>query len=136
MKTPLPFIGIFAVYSVIVLKVAPSYMQNRKALNITAIIQLYNIFQVVACTYFVYKFHDLGFSFRQTWQCGGKFKPEQEEKAVHVKWWFLMLRTAELAETLFFILRKKSNQVSALHLYHHISTIVLLWLHLKYSTGE
>lgn len=136
MKTPFPFIGIFAVYSVIVLKLAPTYMKNRKPLNITKIIQLYNIFQISACTYFVVKFHDLGFSFQNTWKCENKLVSGRENETFIVLWWFIMLRTLELVETVFFILRKKQNQVSALHIYHHISTIVLLWLFLKYSAGE
>lgn len=111
-------------------------MKNRKAFNISTIIQCYNIFQVVACTYFVIKFHDLGFSFRNTWKCARKLEVGREDETFTVLWWFIMLRTVELVETVFFILRKKENQVSALHLYHHISTIVLLWLYLKHSAGE
>jgi hypothetical protein len=51
-------------------------------------------------------------------------------------WWFLMLRLGELIETVFFVLRKKQSQVSALHIYHHISTATLLWLYFKYNAGE
>lgn len=111
-------------------------MKNRKALDISTIIQFYNIFQVVACTFFVLKFHDLGFSLRQTWKCDKNLTAGREEETFYVFWWFLMLRTLELVETVFFILRKKEKQASALHIYHHISSIVLMWVFLKYSAGE
>lgn len=127
---------LITVYLWIVLKVAPVYMKNRKAFNISTVIQSYNIFQVVACAYFVAKFHDLGFSFRNTWKCVDDLKVGREDETFDQMWWFLMLRTFELVETVFFILRQKQNQVSALHLYHHISTIVLLWLYFKYSAGD
>lgn len=48
----------------------------------------------------------------------------------------MMLRLIELIETVIFVLRKKQNQVSPLHIYHHISTVVLLWSFLKYSSSE
>lgn len=136
LKTPFPLVTLLTVYLWIVLKVAPAYMKSRKPFNISAVIQFYNVFQVVACAYFVAKFHELGFSFRNTWKCVDDLKVGREEETFVQMWWFLMLRTLELIETIFFILRKKQNQVSALHLYHHISTIVLLWLYFKYSAGE
>jgi elongation of very long chain fatty acids protein 1 len=135
MRSPLPFAALLSIYLWIVLKVAPTFMRKRKPLNITRIIQAYNIFQVIACAYFVMKFHDLGFSFRNTWQCVNELLPGREHETFDRMWWFLMLRVFELIETVFFILRKKQNQVSVLHVYHHVSTIILSWLLLKYDAG-
>ena len=36
-------------------------------------------------------------------------------------------------ETGIFVLRKKDNQTTALHLYHHVSTFLLAWITLKYN---
>jgi hypothetical protein len=136
MKTPLPFVAMFVVYLVVILKIAPAYMKNRKPMDISALIRFYNVFQVAACTYLVVRFHTLGFSFRQTFQCTKNFEPGREKEIFNLLWWFLMLRSIELVETVFFILRKKQNQVSALHVYHHISTIAVVWLHLKFMSGK
>ena len=136
MRTPLPFVAIFAVYLLTVVKILPAHMKNRKAYDISGIIRFYNVFQVLACTFLVVRFHNLGFSFRNTWKCGNKLEAGREDESFDVLWWFLALRTLELLETVFFILRKKQNQVSSLHVYHHISTIILTWLHLKYLSGN
>jgi hypothetical protein len=136
MKTPLPYITIFLTYFFIIFKIAPSYMKNRKPVNISAIIQGYNVFQVVACAYFVWKSHELGFNYTKTWKCEIRLQPGREEDSYNSAWWFMMLRTVELVETIFFILRKKHNQVSTLHVYHHISTVVLMWLNIKYKAGN
>jgi elongation of very long chain fatty acids protein 1 len=136
MKTPLPFLVMFVVYLAVILKIAPAYMKNRKPMNISTLIRFYNVFQVAACTYLVVKFHSLGFSFRQSFQCTKNFEPGREKEIFNLSWWFLMLRVVELVETVFFILRKKQNQVSALHVYHHISTIAVVWLHLKFMSGK
>lgn len=50
-------------------------------------------------------------------------------------WWMYMLKIVELVETVFFVLRKKQNQVSALHVYHHVSMVLLAWIGVKYFPG-
>lgn len=37
---------------------------------------------------------------------------------------------------MFFVLRKKFNQVSALHLYHHVSTLYIVWWGARTYPGE
>lgn len=49
-------------------------------------------------------------------------------------WWFcIFIRSAEFLETIFFILRKKSNQVTFLHVYHHVSSLCVVFIPLKYG---
>lgn len=50
-------------------------------------------------------------------------------------WWTWILKAVELVETAIFILRKKYNQVSKLHVYHHSSTFLLGWVGVKYVGG-
>lgn len=42
----------------------------------------------------------------------------------------------ELLDTVFFVLRKKQNQVSFLHVYHHSATCFFCWAYLKYMPDE
>jgi len=50
-------------------------------------------------------------------------------------WWVLILKITELADTLIFVLRKKHDQVSFLHVYHHTATLLLAWISCKYAPG-
>lgn len=50
-------------------------------------------------------------------------------------WWTLQVKLLELIETMFYILRKKPEQASFLHIYHHVFVIVFMWLGLKYFGG-
>lgn len=43
-----------------------------------------------------------------------------------------MLKLIDLVETVVFVLRKKQEQISFLHVYHHVSTILLIWFMTKY----
>lgn len=51
-------------------------------------------------------------------------------------YWTYILKIVEMIETVFFILRKKSNQVSALHIYHHASTVMLSFIACKFYGGK
>ena len=43
-----------------------------------------------------------------------------------------MLKIFDLIETGIFTLRKKYRQVSFLHLYHHVSTVLIAWLGVRF----
>lgn len=135
--SPTPMLVIFAIYLYLVLKVLPTYMMNRKPVNLTNFTRVYNVAQVIACSYFLTRSHMKGFSFKTTWQC---FKEENDfDKIMEYKsvlWCFLILRLAELSETAIFVLRKKQSQVSVLHVYHHIATASLVWIFMKYNRSE
>jgi hypothetical protein len=45
-------------------------------------------------------------------------------------------KVIDLIETIFFCLRKKEGQVSFLHVYHHISTLLFSWMSCKYFGGK
>ncbi|EFN67525.1 Elongation of very long chain fatty acids protein 7 [Camponotus floridanus] len=50
-------------------------------------------------------------------------------------WWYFTLKIIELADTVIFILRKKYNQISFLHVYHHTITVITTWIICKYVPG-
>lgn len=138
MGTPYPLMSIFAVYLWVVLKAGPKYMENRKAFNLSNVTRVYNFFQVTACALGIIWACQMGFSFKFAWQCLPLPKASDEISPVMLTyyncyWYFMLFRLFEFVETLFFVLRKKQNQVSFLHLYHHIAVVALLWMFLKYS---
>lgn len=48
-------------------------------------------------------------------------------------WWVILLKIIDLFDTIVFVLRKNYRQISYLHLYHHVSTVLYIWWVLKYS---
>ncbi|CAO1442140.1 unnamed protein product [Diamesa hyperborea] len=138
MSSPYPIVIILSAYLWFVFKAGPQMMANRKAINLKWIIICYNICQIIACSLIVERAHTFGFSFKNTWKCINNTNAPYNSNMIGVfQWTFfaVMVRIAELLETIFFVLRKKQNQVSILHVYHHTSTILLLWIFTKYSSG-
>lgn len=46
-----------------------------------------------------------------------------------------MLKLLDLLDTVFFILRKKQNQVTFLHVYHHASMVGFVWIGVRFFAG-
>lgn len=60
----------------------------------------------------------------------------EEKQFVQISYFIYWLKFIELSETLIFALRKKQNQISLLHVYHHVSTVSLAFLLAKYIRGN
>lgn len=48
---------------------------------------------------------------------------------------YFILKIIDLLDTVFFVLRKKNNQISFLHLYHHTGMVILTWNAAKFFPG-
>lgn len=137
MGSPASLVLLISTYLIFVLNIGPKYMKDRKPKNLTNFTRVYNVLQVIICSGFVYRGYQNGFTIRYLLTCMAR--ESSNERWLNYKtiqWWFLMLRLAEFTETVVFVLRKKQNQVSLLHVYHHISTAVIVWIYVKYNPCE
>ena len=50
-------------------------------------------------------------------------------------WWYYFSKCIEFLDTIFFILRKKNNQISFLHVYHHASMFPIWWTGVMWVPG-
>ena len=140
MGTPYLLLSIFAVYLWVVLKAGPKFMENRKPFNLNNVTRLYNLLQIFCCAFFVLTSPQLGLKLKFVLHCLPLAKATDEIsegmlKYYHFCWYFLLLRLSEVLETIFFVLRKKQDQVTFLHIYHHIYVVAVLWCFSKYSAS-
>lgn len=136
MSSPVFIYIILSIYLLVVLKIGPSLMKSRPAYQLKGYIIFYNIFQVFACVYLVSKIYSSKLPALKFWKCviaePGSLLRKQANHLFIVTFW---LKVTELSETLVFVLRKKQNQVSLLHVFHHCSTISLVYQS-KYYSGS
>ena len=98
-----------------------SAFRHRKELSCKTVMRAYNVLQVVTNVYVMYELigyylppNLFGLNHRQEFRI---------ERAVFMHY---LLKYADYLDTFFIIVRKKDNQLSFLHLYHH-STISMVW---------
>ncbi|XP_023940025.1 elongation of very long chain fatty acids protein isoform X2 [Bicyclus anynana] len=136
MKTPWPGLGLLAIYLLTVLKWLPKYMESRPAYNLRSVIALYNAVQILACSYVVYQSLTLAWLRHYSLLCQPMEYGEQgTEFAWKVCYTYFFIKLADLFDTIFFVLRKKQNQVSFLHVYHHCGMVAVAWSMVKWLPG-
>ncbi|XP_050431731.1 elongation of very long chain fatty acids protein AAEL008004-like [Adelges cooleyi] len=131
-----PTLTCVAVYLYVVLYLGPKFMENRKPYNLMTIIKVYNVLQLTACIIIFYMILISGWTTQYTLGCEPIISDNPySARLTKLFWWTYMLKLVEFAETIFFILRKKTRQVSGLHVYHHASTFILAWAATKFFPG-
>lgn len=56
-------------------------------------------------------------------------------KIVRISYFYFLVKVIDLMDTIFFVLRKKFNQVSFLHMYHHSAMAIATYAYLKFYSG-
>ncbi|CAG4936663.1 unnamed protein product [Colias eurytheme] len=133
-----PYLGIsmLALYLVFVFKWGPQWMKNRKPFNLERTLIVYNAIQVVACAYLFIAGVRIWTS-KYKWICE-PVDPTNSESALamaNLVYYYFLLKIIDLMDTIFFVLRKKFNQVSFLHVYHHTGMVILSWGAATYFPG-
>ena len=71
----------------------------------------------------------------QGYSRGSNFQRLYALQIAKALWWFYFSKLVEMLDTIFFILRKKDNQVSFLHVYHHATMFPIWYIGVKWVAG-
>ncbi|KGL85958.1 Elongation of very long chain fatty acids protein 4, partial [Charadrius vociferus] len=137
--SPLPVTLLFASYLFLV-ALGPFYMRQRNPLKLRGLLIAYNLAMMTLSSYMFYEVR------RQDWllvldnysylcQPVDYSRSELGMRMARVCWWFFFSKVIELLDTVFFILRKKQEQVTFLHVYHHGTMLFNWWSGVKYVPG-
>ncbi|KAF9802536.1 hypothetical protein SFRURICE_013723 [Spodoptera frugiperda] len=124
-SNPLVILSISSAYLYFCLSLGPRLMKNRPGFELRFPILLYNIFQVLFSIFLSYE----GAVYILNKEYNLACEPVDYSNNPRA------LRVTELLDTIFFVLRKKYNQVSFLHVYHHTLMSLLIWVGVKYFPG-
>uniref|UniRef100_A0A1A9V2D8 Elongation of very long chain fatty acids protein n=1 Tax=Glossina austeni TaxID=7395 RepID=A0A1A9V2D8_GLOAU len=125
-------------YVAFVLKIGPRLMKSRPAFQVKTLLIIYNITQIILCAYVMERMRtfcqgDL-FDFANC-----RVHDDMSRKSFDyydISTYVSMLKNFELFDTVLFVLRKKQNQVTPLHVFHHTSVLVLMLLYFRYYRGK
>lgn len=136
MQSIVPTLVTTIAYIVIVLA-GMKFMEKREPVKLGNYLFYYNIALVIL------NLHIFTQVFYYTTKAGYNYScqkvvytdDENELQIAKALWWFYFSKCVEMLDTIFFVLRKKNNQVSFLHVYHHASMFPLWWIGVKWVAG-
>jgi len=133
--TPEPMLLVVVAYLLFVW-LGPRVMASREPFNLRALIVAYNFILVGLSAYMSYEFIATATGLGYSYACQGVDWTYSTDplsvRLTRVSWLFYISKIIELADTVFFILRKKNDQVTFLHVYHHSTMIINWWMAAKY----
>lgn len=132
--------AILAFYAIVVLYLGPKWMRNRDPYNLRYLIILYNAGQVYYNWWIIKEMLSekqfLPHFFR--FGCTDVSDAERvrfRDEVYRAYWHGTMNKLLDLLDTLFFVLTKKQNHITFLHVQHHAAAAGVLWTVAKYYSG-
>ncbi|XP_013412266.1 elongation of very long chain fatty acids protein 7 [Lingula anatina] len=133
-----PWSSLFlCIFYVVLVKLGPWYMKDKKPFELRNVLVIYNLAMVALSTYTFTEFLLSGWLAGYSLGCQpvDYSNSPQALRMASVCWWFYISKFIELFDTLFFLLRKKDNQVTFLHVFHHGIMPVSWWFGVKFVPG-
>ncbi|EDS39481.1 elongation of very long chain fatty acids protein 4 [Culex quinquefasciatus] len=135
---PWPVMILIATYLFVVLKAGPEYMANRKPFDLKNVIRVYNVLQVIANGAFFVTIMYLLLqrqNFSLVCQPVDYSTTREGFQELYLSYGYFLLKVLDLADTVFFVLRKKQSHVSFLHVYHHAVMVLMTYLAVVFVPG-
>ena len=117
--------------------IGPKIMKHREALEFKALMTIYNIGATLLNVHIFVEILISTTALNYSYACQNlAFSDDPMElRLTSALWYYFISKLIEMADTVFFILRKKTNQVSFLHVYHHSTMVVVTWIGIKWFGG-
>lgn len=114
----------------------PRLMRDRKPLPIKDLMIAYNFLMVLVSAWMFYEgcvFLNFGLD---AWGCARADYTSEDlstRRFLFVAWLFFFTKLVEFADTIFMVLRKRYDMISNLHIIHHSSVPISVWLGIKFA---
>lgn len=134
---PSIIIGVVSVYLYFVLSLGPKLMAKSEPFKLNKILLIYNVSMAVANLWLFVQGLFVSNYGLDTWGCG-KFGGDirlSPSRGIYLGYLFFLTKLIELLDTVFFVLRKKKEQVTFLHVFHHSIVPIFCWIGIKLAPG-
>ncbi|XP_012154336.1 very long chain fatty acid elongase AAEL008004 isoform X2 [Megachile rotundata] len=137
MSSPFPTLFICLTYVYVVKVLGPKLMENRKPFQLKNALIVYNLFQMVFSAWLFYESLMGGWWGHYSFRCQpvDYSNDPTAVRMVHACWWYYFSKFTEFMDTIFFVLRKKNDHVSTLHVIHHGCMPMSVWFGVKLTPG-
>uniref|UniRef100_A0A6P4E275 Elongation of very long chain fatty acids protein n=1 Tax=Drosophila rhopaloa TaxID=1041015 RepID=A0A6P4E275_DRORH len=137
LSSPLPTLCMCIFYAYFSKSLGPRLMAKRKPMELRSVLVVYNAIQTIFSAWIFYEYLMSGWWGHYSFKC----QPVDYSttglamRMVNICWWYYISKFTEFFDTLFFILRKKNEHVSTLHVIHHGCMPFSVWMGLKFAPG-
>uniref|UniRef100_A0A2M3Z940 Elongation of very long chain fatty acids protein n=1 Tax=Anopheles braziliensis TaxID=58242 RepID=A0A2M3Z940_9DIPT len=137
MSSPFPTLGLCIFYAYFSKSLAPKLMEKRKPMDLRNTLVVYNLFQTIFSTWIFYEYLQSGWGGQYSFRCQPVDYSDSPLalRMARTCWWYYISKFTEFFDTLFFILRKKTQHVSTLHVIHHGCMPFSVWMGMKFAPG-
>ncbi|XP_064400005.1 very long chain fatty acid elongase 4-like [Halichondria panicea] len=134
--SPWPTVALCSAY-LLVCFVGPKIMAGREPFQLKPLIMLYNLCMVAYSLYVTVELFLTSKALGFNYICDPLHYNTDSisMRLAAAIWLFYFSKLIEFLDTAFFILRKKSNQVTFLHVYHHVTMPLIWWIAVKWYAG-
>jgi hypothetical protein len=117
----------------------PKVMRNRAPFNLQKLMFVYNIALVGLSVYMLIEIilstMDAGYGLICSTYNSETIKDPKEQRVADVLWWYFFSKAIELMDTVLMVLRKKTNQITFLHVFHHATMLNIWWWVMMFIPG-
>lgn len=137
MASPLPTLALCIFYAYFSKSLAPRIMEKRKPMDLRNVLVFYNLFQTIFSTWIFYEYLQSGWWGHYSFRCQPVDYSDNPLalRMARTCWWYYISKFTEFFDTLFFLLRKKNQHVSTLHVIHHGCMPFSVWMGMKFAPG-
>uniref|UniRef100_A0A1B0D2R8 Elongation of very long chain fatty acids protein n=1 Tax=Phlebotomus papatasi TaxID=29031 RepID=A0A1B0D2R8_PHLPP len=113
-------------------------MENRKPFQLRSVLIVYNAIQVIFSTWLFYEACVAGWLTGYSYRCQpvDYSRTPLAMRMANGCWWYYFSKFTEFFDTFFFVMRKRYDQVSTLHVIHHGIMPVSVWWGVKFTPGK
>ncbi|RWS25851.1 hypothetical protein B4U80_10262 [Leptotrombidium deliense] len=134
-----PFAVLFCVFLYLIgVTISQKFMETREAFDLRQFMLLYNsllvMLNLAGCA--------VGFWFTnfglETWFCKAIDRNDlsfETQCKIHLGFSYFVIKFIEFTDTFLFVFRKKKNQITFLHLFHHSIMPLTAWFGVKFHPG-
>eukprot|EP01120_Amphizonella_sp_Union-15-10_P010388 TRINITY_DN4141_c0_g2_i1.p1 TRINITY_DN4141_c0_g2~~TRINITY_DN4141_c0_g2_i1.p1 ORF type:complete len:268 (-),score=28.83 TRINITY_DN4141_c0_g2_i1:102-905(-) len=135
MSSPLPTIILTLTY-ILLVPCGMKIMKNKKPFDLRLILVVHNGLLVILSLYMAIEtFYQAVWVLGYGFVCNPVDYGEKGTKLARVLWVFYFSKLLEFIDTFLMVLRKKNDQITFLHIYHHAVTFSTWWIGIRFTAG-
>ncbi|XP_032777536.2 LOW QUALITY PROTEIN: elongation of very long chain fatty acids protein AAEL008004 [Daphnia magna] len=136
-ESPLTSVLICLAYLLAAKILGPKLMANRPPYDLRGALVTYNAFQIVFNGWMFYRICCVTWLKGYNLICQPVDYSDNEDalQAISMGYFYCVSKLIDLLDTLFFVLRKKENHLTFLHIYHHVCMLLTVWIGFRFISG-